>query len=80
MNGKLRQDAEIIVRQAIDAVRPDDGVRAALKNMVFPGRIFLAAAGKAAWQMACAAIHTLRQPVTRGVVVTKYGHVRHELP
>lgn len=80
MNGKLRQDSEIIVRQAIDAVRPDDGVRAVLENNAFPGRIFLAAAGKAAWQMACAAIHTLRQPITQGIVVTKYGHVRHELP
>ncbi len=80
MRKKLRQDAESIVRQAINSIRPDRAVACALADKAFPGRVFLAAAGKAAWQMAGAALRTLRQPVAQGIVVTKYGHVRHALP
>ena len=39
----------------------------------------LVAAGKAAWQMAHAAVETLGR-VDGGVVVTKYGHVKGEIP
>ena len=44
------------------------------------GRVFLAAVGKAAWQMAQAAVRELPQPVDGGVVVTKYGHVLGDIP
>ena len=54
MNHALRSDAETIIRSAIDAVKPDAAVRRALERLVFPGRVFLVAAGKAAWQMAAA--------------------------
>ena len=47
--------------------------------MPHSGRIFLVAAGKAAWQMADAAVKTLGQ-MEDGVVVTKYGHVKAEIP
>ncbi len=43
--------------------------------MEFPGRVFLAAAGKAAWQMTRAAVDCLKAPIAGGVCVTKYGHV-----
>lgn len=79
MNQKLRQDADAIIRAAIAAVLPDEAVRRALKGRHFPGRVLLVAAGKAAWQMARAALEALG-PVDAGVVVTKYGHVQGQLP
>ena len=79
MDQKLRQDADAIIRAAIAAVLPDEAVRRALKGRHFPGRVLLVAAGKAAWQMARAALEALG-PVDAGVVVTKYGHVQGQLP
>ena len=75
MNEMLRRDAEAIVRSAIAAVLPDRAVERALAGMEFPGRVFLAAAGKAAWQMTRAAVDCLKTPIAGGVCVTKYGHV-----
>ena len=80
MNSRLRADADAIVRQAIHAVLPDEAVRRALKGRTFPGRVLLVAAGKAAWQMARAASNCLGDRLFAGVVVTKYGHVKGELP
>ena len=80
MNNTLRKDAETIIRQAISAMTPAYAVEKALKGRSFPGRIYLVAAGKAAWKMAAAAAKTLGDSLTAGVVVTKYGHVEHPLP
>ena len=80
MNNTLRKDAETIIRQAISAMTPAYAVEKALKGRSFPGRIYLVAAGKAAWKMADAAAKTLGDSLTAGVVVTKYGHVEHPLP
>ena len=80
MDQVLRHDAEVIVRAAIASVLPDRAVERALDGMEFPGRVFLAAAGKAAWQMSRAAVRCLTVPVAGGVCVTKYGHVRGEIP
>ncbi len=80
MNQKLRTDAEDIARSAIEAVKPDDAVKRALAGFRPEGRVFLAAVGKAAWQMAQAAVRELPRPVDGGVVVTKYGHVLGDIP
>lgn len=80
MNQLLRNDAETIARCAIEAVKPDAAVARALKEMQFPGRVYLVAAGKAAWQMAAAAVEHLTVPLAGGVVVTKYDHVMGEIP
>ena len=80
MNEKLRRDAEHVVRAAITSVLPDRAVERALAGMHFPGRVFLVAAGKAAWQMCRAAVDCLKTPISGGVCVTKYGHVRGEIP
>ena len=80
MNEKLRKDAETVIRQAISAVTPGNAVERALKGRDFPGRVFLVAAGKAAWKMAETAAKTLGDRLTAGVVVTKYGHVEREIP
>ena len=75
MNHALRQDADRIVREAIQAVQPDAAVQRALQNMNFQGRVLLVSAGKAAWQMAKSAFDCLGEKIERGMVVTKYGHV-----
>ena len=80
MNEKLRRDAELIVRRAIGSVLPDRAVERALGGMEFPGRVFLVAAGKAAWQMSRAAVDCLNVPISGGVCVTKYGHVMGPIP
>lgn len=79
MNLSLRHSAEQIARRAIDSVKPDEAVRRALFNVEFHGRVFLVAAGKAAWQMASAALSCLSVPLAGGVVITKYHHVLHPL-
>lgn len=75
MNQLLRSHADLIVKEAIAAVQPDAAVQRALASMVFPGRLLLVAAGKAAWQMAKAASDVLKSRIEKGVVVTKYDHV-----
>ena len=79
MNRVLRRDAETITRFAIEAVKPDAGVKRALAGMEFPGKIYLVAVGKAAWQMAKAALEVLEN-LEQGIVITKYDHVIHPLP
>ena len=75
MNKKLRQNAESIVQAAIGSVLPNRAVEQALAGLTFPGRVYLVAAGKAAWQMSRAAVDCLHVPIAGGVCVTKYGHV-----
>ena len=75
MNQTLRNHADQIIREAVAAVQPDAAVQRALASMHFPGKVFLVAVGKAAWQMAKAASECLGSRIERGVVVTKYGHV-----
>lgn len=77
----LREDAERIIQESIRQVLPDEAVRRALENRSFgQGRVFLVAAGKAAWRMAGAAVSLLGDRQSGGVVITKYGHVQAELP
>ena len=80
MNEVLRRDAEAVVRAAIDAVRPDAAVRRALARIALTEDLYLAAVGKAGWQMASAAVRYLDRPLRRGIVLTKYGHVMGEIP
>lgn len=80
MNAALRRDADAILRSSLNAVLPDEAVRRALRDLrPGKGRVLLVAAGKAAWQMAHAAVRMLGR-VDGGVVVTKYGHVKGEIP
>lgn len=79
MNHELRADAEKIVRAAVASVMPDEAVHRALTGMSFPGRIILVSVGKAAWQMAKTAVDCLPKSIDAGIVLTKYGHVKHEL-
>ena len=76
MNIQLRTHADQIIRQAIDAVLPDTAVRRALEGQTFPGKVILVAAGKAGWQMAKTAWECLGERIGKGIVITKYDHVK----
>lgn len=75
MDKILRANADAIITSAINAVKPDEAVSRALTGKEFPGKVYLVAAGKAAWQMAKAAHDCLGSRIDNGVVVTKYDHV-----
>ena len=75
MDAMLRSHADQIVKASIAAVLPDEAVRRALDGQIFPGRVLLVSAGKAAWQMAKAAYDFWGDRIENGVVVTKYDHV-----
>ena len=80
MYAAMKDDVQFIVRRAIHDVLPDKAVQRALEGRVFPpGRVFLIAVGKAAWQMAKAATACVGQ-LAGGVVVTKYQHAGGPLP
>ena len=80
MNHGLREQAVRIVTASLRAVMPDRAVQRALEEFTpGPGRTLLVAVGKAAWQMAHAAVSVLGK-VDGGLVVTKYGHVRGAIP
>lgn len=77
----LRKDADIIIRESIRKVLPDEAVAQALKDKKFgDGKLYVVAAGKAAWQMAKAAADILGEKIEAGVAVTKYDHVKGEIP
>ena len=79
MNLKLRNDAEYLIHNSIQAVLPDEAVIRALKNYNGSGgKTILVSVGKAAWQMAMAAKRVLEK-VDKGIVITKYDHVKGDI-
>lgn len=78
----LYQDAKHIMDQALLSALPDTAVQKALSdlNLNDDGRVVLIAIGKAAWQMAKAALDALGERVDSGVVITKHDHSMGDLP
>ena len=76
MNSELRNIADNIIDAAIKAVLPDAAVKRALEGKEFKGKVILVSVGKAAWQMAMAASDCMGDRIDKGVVITKYGHVK----
>lgn len=77
----IRQDADYIIKESIKSVLPDEAVIRALKGKTFDtGKLYVVAAGKAAWQMAKTASEVLGDRIEEGVVCTKYDHVKGEIP
>lgn len=77
----LREEANQIIQKSIQAVLPDEAVAKALQGRTLgPGKIYLVAVGKAGWQMGKAAAEILQDKLEAGVVVTKYDHVKGEIP
>jgi len=69
-----RRDALETVDYAIKKVLPEKAVTLSLQKETFPGRVVIVSIGKAAWRMAKAAVDLLGSQVSRGIVITKYGH------
>lgn len=77
----IRDDAYKIINASIHAVLPDTAVKVALANKSFgEGKLYLVAIGKAAWQMANAAVDVVGDIIEKGIIITKYGHVKGNLP
>ena len=72
----LRKQADYIIEKAIKAVLPDEAVKRALQGREFSGQVLLVAIGKAAYQMAKTARDVLGSRLDKGIVITKYGHVK----
>ena len=69
------EDAKKIIDAALLAALPDSAVNKALAEIDFGGRkVTLVAIGKAAWQMARAAMNSLPDKISGGIVITKHGH------
>lgn len=78
---QIREDANRIITEAIQKVLPDEAVTQALKGKSFSGgRLYVIAAGKAAWQMAQTASNLLGEKIKNGIVITKYEHVMGTIP
>ena len=80
MHTSLRQDANQIIQASLAAVQPDAAVQRALTQFSpRGGKTVLVAAGKAAWQMAKAAVDAV-DTVDAGIVITKYSHCMGDIP
>jgi hydroxypyruvate reductase len=75
----LRALALEIALEAVRRMDPREGVLRALEGRRFPGEVVLLSLGKAGWTMAAAAREALGSAISRGLVVTKYGHSRGPL-
>lgn len=75
----IRSDADHIIADAIRAALPDAAVARVLTGRAFRGRVFLIAAGKAAWRMTKTAIDILGDIIAEGVVITKYAHSHDDI-
>lgn len=66
---RVTEDAQIIMKAALDAALPDTAVKKALTELpLYRGRLILVAIGKAAWQMASAAWHVLGERVDLSLI------------
>lgn len=86
----MREDAEQIIRESIAAVLPDQAVERAINEIMMDekwenkykknGKRYLVAIGKAAWRMTSKAVEMLGDYLECGIVITKYGHVKGNIP
>lgn len=81
----LRNDADLIIKEAIGKVLPDEAVWKAIRQKMenggfSEGKIIVVAAGKAGWQMAKAAADILENRIDAGICITKYSHVKGDIP
>ncbi|MBQ6559659.1 MAG: DUF4147 domain-containing protein [Erysipelotrichaceae bacterium] len=74
----MLSDALKICLGAIDASLPKQSVKDTLSKLQISGDIYLVAVGKASFAMAEAAGELLN--IKRGIVLSKYGHIKGTLP
>lgn len=75
---KLLSDAKDICLYAINSCLPEKGVKDTLERLDLKGDIYLVSVGKASFNMAEAAIGSA--DIKEGIVISKYGHIKGELP
>lgn len=85
MDEGLHKDSEYIIDAAVRSVMPGEAVKRALLNQRSgKGRNILIAVGKAAFSMAESAFSfmntDMHEHISEGVVITKYGHVKGNIP
>ena len=73
---QIRKEILEIGLAAIGQMLPDQAVSQALSAKKITGNVVLVAVGKAAWRMAHAAYNTLGEEISRGIVITKHGHLQ----
>ena len=73
---QIRKETLEIGLAAIEQMLPDQAVHKALSAKKITGNIVLVAVGKAAWRMAHAADRVLGKQISRGIVITKHGHLQ----
>ena len=78
LTNKLLNDATEICLYAINSCLPEKGVKETLEKLDLQGDIYLVSVGKASFNMAKAALESL--DVKDGIVISKYGHIKGELP
>ena len=78
LTNKLLNDATEICLYAINSCLPEKGVKETLEKLDLQGDIYLVSVGKASFNMAKAALESL--DVKNGIVISKYGHIKGELP
>ncbi len=77
----LRDHATHIYTKAIEKCMPREAVLRALSQLPSrDGRLITVAIGKAAYEMARTAREALGARIDRGIVITKYGHAKGEIP
>ncbi len=78
---ELKKLAESVCRKAVDCALPDVSVQRALADFhPGKGRVLVVAVGKAGWEMGNAAAQVLGDRMDQGIIVTKHGHSRGEVP
>lgn len=78
---ELKRVAESILRKAVLHSLPDTAVRRALSELpIKGGKTIVIAVGKAGWEMGNAAAKALNGQIDRGIIVTKHGHSKGDLP
>lgn len=77
----MNSDAKKIIDACLTEAMPGAAVKQALKDITFPaGKLVTVSVGKAAWEMAKAAKEELGSRLGSGIVITKYGHVKGDIP
>ena len=81
MNSVLADHARQIYTHAISKSLPDNAVKSSLLELIQPkGKLICIAIGKAAWQMANAALTVEHLTIHSGAVITKYEHSKGNIP
>ena len=71
---KMREEADRMITGIIGKVLPGSAVKKALENYEKDRPVRVIALGKAACEMAAAAREALAENISRGLIITKYGH------